>query len=278
MIACVMHDQDCVRFLQAVLPDVEMVWKGFRKVRRQVCRKVRQRMAELALASYDDYRAYLDVHADERVLLDSFLCITISRFYRDRALFDHLRDDLLIALCEEALARGDTGIACWSAGCASGEEPYTLALIWEAELRPRFPALTLRTLATDAGEVVLARAGQATYEPGSLRDLPPGWIERYFSERAGRYTLKPALARQVTFRKQDVRREWPRGPFHLILCRYLVFTYYAETLRRRIASKLISRLHPGGLLVLGNREALPNGIDGAKPTAHRAVYRRIENV
>jgi chemotaxis methyl-accepting protein methylase len=69
--------------------------------------------------------------------------------------------------------------------------------------------------------------------------------------------------------------EWPPGLFHLIFCRYLVFTYYAEALRRRIAAELIARSRTGGLLVLGNREALPGGIDGAIPTAHPAVYQRI---
>jgi chemotaxis protein methyltransferase CheR len=264
-----------VRFLQAVLPEVEMVWKGFRKVRRQVCRRVRLRMAELALASFDDYRTYLDAHADEWIVLDSFLRITISRFYRDRGFFDRLRDDLLVPLCEDATARGEASIACWSAGCASGEEPYTLALIWEAELGPRFPALTPHIVATDVGGVMLARARQGIYEPGSLRDLPPEWIPRYFNEQAGRHKLKPALACQVTFSQQDIRREWPQGPFHLILCRHLVFTYYTESLRRRIAAELIARLRTGGLLVLGNRETLPHGIAGAMPTAYRAIYKRI---
>jgi chemotaxis protein methyltransferase CheR len=90
------------------------------------------------------YRSHLEGHADEWAVLDELARITISRFNRDRGVFGALQADVLPALATAAVQRGSGTLEAWSAGCASGEEAYTVAIMWELELAPRFPALALR--------------------------------------------------------------------------------------------------------------------------------------
>ncbi|UCG87869.1 MAG: chemotaxis protein CheR, partial [Gemmatimonadota bacterium] len=122
-----MRDNDCVAFLQWALPRMQLQWPGFRKVRRQVCKRISRRMQELGIASTAAYRSFLRSNpAEWRTLAD--LCrVTISRFYRDKAVFHTLASSVLPELMEQAESRGDEVLTAWSAGCGSGEEPYTVA-------------------------------------------------------------------------------------------------------------------------------------------------------
>ena len=107
-----------------------MRWVGFRRVRRQVCKRIARRLIELGLQDLEAYRTLLGADAGEWSRLDSLCRITISRFYRDRAVWNYLGDVLLPDLTRFARRRGDEELRCWSVGCASGEEPYTLAMVW----------------------------------------------------------------------------------------------------------------------------------------------------
>jgi len=104
-----------------------------------VCNRARRRAGELGLSDLDAYRAYLEAHPEEWVVLDGLTPITISRFYRDHGTFDLLTREVLPTLATLAREGGRNKLEVWSAGCASGEEPYTLAIIWELELAARFP-------------------------------------------------------------------------------------------------------------------------------------------
>ncbi|MEE8226367.1 MAG: CheR family methyltransferase, partial [Kiloniellales bacterium] len=129
-----MRDEDCVRFLQWCLPPLGLRWAGYRRVRRTVCKRIERRRRELGLADAAAYRACLIADPGEWTRLDALCRISISRFYRDRAVFDHLVCDVLPNLATKAGRRADTALRCWSAGCASGEEPYSLAIAWRYAL------------------------------------------------------------------------------------------------------------------------------------------------
>jgi chemotaxis protein methyltransferase CheR len=269
----VLTRDECTALLQWALPRLGLRWAGFRRVRGQVCKRIRRRLEGLGLGA-DEYRTRLERDSRERALLDSFCRITISRFWRDRAVFDRLRDDLLPARAALARSRGERTLRCWSAGCASGEEPYSLSLAFRLAVAPRFPGLKLEILATDADPAVLARARLARYPPGALRELPPGWGDAAFEPADGERRLRAGWRRGVAFRRQDLRRRMPAGPFHLVLCRNLAFTYFDEPLQRQVLRRLCARLAPGGLLVLGVHERLPSGDFGLEPAAGRLpVYR-----
>ena len=170
-----MKDNDCVQFLQWALSQLHMRWQGFRKVRRQVCKRIQRRLDELELGTERDYRAYLQAHPEEWQMLDRLCRVTISRFYRDKQVFAFLARAVLPELARGSLARGERTVTLWSAGCGSGEEPYTLALLWELALKSSFPELEVRILATDSDPNMIRRAQEARYSASSLQDLPTAW-------------------------------------------------------------------------------------------------------
>jgi chemotaxis protein methyltransferase CheR len=234
-----------------------MRWPGFRKVRRQVGKRIARRLRVLDLEGLPAYRAYLDRHPREWLTLDEMCRISISRFYRDRGVFDLLKNGVLPDLARAALARGDKGIQAWSAGCASGEEAYTLKIVWELGLQRKFPSVSLDITATDAERQLLDRAHRGCYRASSLKDFPPEWLTLAFSRSGDDFCVRDVFRRGIEFRLQDIRREQPAGLFHLILCRHLVFTYFDEPLQREMLSQITARLHPAGFLVTGKQESLP---------------------
>lgn len=266
-------DRACVGLLQRALPLLGLRWEGFRRVRRQVCRRVARRLAELGLDA-EGYWRRLEREPAERELLDRLCRVTISRFYRDRAVFDRLAAEGLPGLAGLARRRGERELRCWSAGCASGEEPYTLAILFRLAVAPRFPGLGLRIVATDADEAVLARARRGCYAASTLRELPAPWREAAFRAEEAALCLRPEFRRAVSFRRMDLRGRMPEGPFHLLLCRNLAFTYFDEALQRAVLSRLQRRLVPGGLLVIGGHERLPAGAVGFAPAAGRLPIHR----
>ena len=204
-----MKDTACVDFLQWVLPQLRMRWPGFRKVRKQVCKRIERRRQALGLADVSAYRAYLESHPGEWSILDACCRISISRFYRDRAVFDYLGRVILPTLAETVLTRGQTELRCWSIGCASGEEPYTLKLLWHFDLQAGFPGLACRVTATDADEQLLQRAQTGCYPPGSLKELPVAWREAAFTLTGEEYCLQPDFRLGLDLYCQDIRTEWP---------------------------------------------------------------------
>lgn len=266
----------CTDFLQWALPRLGFRWAGFRKVRGQVCKRLRRRLEALGLADLDAYRNRLESDCEEWRALDGLCRITISRFYRDRGVCDHLKAVVLPALCQKLERGGQSRLRCLSLGCCGGEEPYTLALIWHFDLASRFPGLTLEVLATDSDPGSLARAARGCYSAGSLRDLPPQWRMAAFDLQEELYRLRPRFRQDVSFLRQDLREGMPAGPFHLVLCRNLAFTYFDDDGQRRTAKDLAARISPGGVLVLGKHESLPSNCQEFEVlSAHLAIYERV---
>lgn len=255
-----MTDRDCIALLQWALPQLGHRWEGYRRVRRQVCRRIAARIQALGLADAAAYRRRLEDEAAEWDALRRCLRVTISRFFRDRAVFQALADRVLPALGQTLEQRGEPVLRAWSAGCASGEEPYSLSLLWACTPQAHPPGLALAVLATDADAAVLERAAAACYRASSLREIPADWRQQAFTREGELHCLRPALAACVEFRLQDLGAEMPDGPFDLILCRNLAFTYFGLALQRRIAAGFAERLTAGGCLVLGRHERLPDGM------------------
>lgn len=251
-------DDELVGFLQWALPRLGLRWAGCRRVRGQVGKRLARRLRALGLADLGAYRARLEAgDPAEWGELEGMTRISISRFWRDREVFARLAGEVLPGLARDALA-GGTPLRCWSAGCASGEEPYTLALIWERLLAPAFPGLGLRLLATDVEARMLERARRACYPRSSLKELPAAWVAACFTAGAeGEACLEPRLRGRVELRQADLRRELPDETFDLVLCRNLAFTYFAASEQPALLARLLGRLRPGGVLVIGRKERLP---------------------
>ncbi len=270
-----MTDAQCVQFLQWALPRLRMRWGGFRKVRGQVCKRVQRRLQTLGLPDVQGYQAQLRRSPGEWCVLDGLCRITISRFYRDRDVFDQLCGPLPAALSAEARARDARHLDLWSVGCAGGEEPYSLALGWRLGAAAHLDGLDMHILATDTDPESLARARSACYGWGSVKGLPPAWREQAFVRQDDRYCLPAAWRRMVELRAQDIREDMPSRNFDLILCRNLVFTYFEAALQAEILQRLVAQLWPGGALVIGKHERLPSRTCALAPWAPRlGIYRR----
>lgn len=221
-------------------------------LRRRFAVRMRARGAD----TYQDYLATLRSDPAEFDALLVALTINLSYFFRNRAAFDALRYAVLTTLVARRSQAGRRRLAVWSAGCASGEEPYSVAMILADLLEPTLSRWDVQIHATDVDADVLARARRGVYRAASFEDLQAGFVERYFAHNGDTYTLQPAIRRMVTFRQHDLTTPPPLPRYDLILCRN-VLIYFAREHQEGIVRHLLDHLKPGGYLMLGMAEMLP---------------------
>jgi chemotaxis protein methyltransferase CheR len=268
-----MADADCVAFLQEALPRLGLRWQGFRKVHGQVCKRLWRRIKELGIEGFAAYRQRLDTHPEEWTVLDGLTHITISRFFRDKSIFEALERCVLPDIATRA-RREKRQARFWSAGCASGEEPYTLKIIWDLAVAPTYPGVKCSVIATDVDETVLKRARKGCYSRGSLRQLPEVLLHQGFEQSGSLFCVRQHYREGVTFLSQDLRSEAPDGFFDLILCRNVAFTYFEPPLQAEALDRLVRRLAEPGYLVIGARESLPHELSGLVPLSGvREIFR-----
>jgi chemotaxis protein methyltransferase CheR len=255
-IETVMRDEELVSFLRWALPRLRLRWEGFRKVRRQVGKRLGRRLDELGLQSLDQYRDRLQNNPAEWGVFDGFCRITISCLYRDKHVFDTLGARVLPELGQAAYLQ-DRAARCWCAGCACGEEVYTVKLLWELDAHPRLPRGRLEIIGSDVDPIVLRRAGKGCFSSSSLKAVPTHWRDIAFTRDDDCYCVRPKYRDGLAFLLQDIRSEIPAGPFDLILCRNLVFTYFDIEQQREMIGRIAATLRDGGYLVIGAHEQLP---------------------
>ncbi len=253
-----MDHAELTLLLQECAPRLGLRYHGFSNVRGQVLKRIARRIHALQLQDVAAYRARLHSDPAEWAALEELCVVTLSRFYRDAAVWRALEHEVLPQLAAAARAAGERHLCCWSVGCASGEEPYTLALVWELGLGGCQQGLGLSVLATDRHAPVLERAARARYPAGTLRELPQPWRERAFeSQGGGELLLREPFRRAVELRQADVSRWLPAETFGLILCRNVLFTYVDEQRQPALLAQLLSRLAEGGALLSAPRERVP---------------------
>ena len=218
-------------------------------------RRIERRMAIHDLATLADYVDLLRRSAQEVDLLFKELLIGVTSFFRDPAVWQHLRNTALPAL----LARrdGETKLRAWVAGCSTGEEAYTLAMAF-AETVQALPAhrdCSLQIFASDlsADAIVTARAGR--YPVSSAAHLEPERVARFFSQQGDTLSIRPSIRDMVLFAQQDIVLDPPFTRLHILCCRNLLI-YFDATLQRRLLPLFHYSLRPGGLLVLGSSETV----------------------
>jgi chemotaxis protein methyltransferase CheR len=251
-----MSHAECAAFLQWALPRLNLRWAGFRKVHGQVCKRLKHRMRELGLDGFAAYRARLEADPREWRIVDNCCHITISRFFRESSIFEIIEKCVLPDIAKRARREG-RGAYCWCAGCAAGEEAYTLKILWDIEVAGFYPGVCLRLIATDVDEVMLTRARVACFERTSLRELPPHLVSQAFDPIGGLFCVRPEHREGIEFLHQDLRSEAPAPLFDLILCRYAAFTYFVDCVQHQVLARIMERLRPDGYLVIGSGESLP---------------------
>jgi chemotaxis protein methyltransferase CheR len=225
-------------------------WKGYRKVRKGVIKRLRRHMEELDCTTLEAYIAILEQNRTEYQKCQAHLLVTISRFFRDKQVWQHLENRLL----PELVSYFPQELKTWSAGCACGEEPYSLAILWN---RLQFQT-TLKIIATDANPLCLERARKGIFGKSSLKALSPEYISSCFNRLSAHcYSILPHFQEPISWHEHDLLDAPPQSAFHLIFLRNNLLTYYQQPTLGRAAERIVKTLMPGGLLVIGAHEKLP---------------------
>jgi len=216
-------------------------------------RRLQRRMAATSTGTLADYRAYLQDHPEEYQRLISSFLIKVTEFFRDPELFSYLREQALPPLIDAARARGNE-LRLWSAGCATGEEAYSLAILVAEVLGADLDRFTVRIFATDLDATAIDFARRGVYPASALSTLPEDLIARYFARIDGAYEVVKRVRGLVVFGQHDLgqRPAFPR--IDLALCRN-VLIYFTPELQRRALQLFAFALRDGGLLALGKAEA-----------------------
>ncbi len=240
-------------FLREVAPRFGLQWRPFR--RRGIKRKLEQRIAELRLAQYDEYALRAKNDPEERVRLSEILTVTISRFFRDRKVFDLLEHSVISTILKNKQTKDEFKI--WSMGCANGEEPYSLSMLWKTSFENNFPDINLQILTTDINEALLTRAENGRYKESSLREVPEEGKRKFFKIENGFYLVDRSVMENVIFRKHDIVHEEPFPGMDIVCCRNLAFTYFSKEVQVDVLKKIFKSLNEGGYLIIGKDEVLP---------------------
>jgi len=237
---------------------------------RYILRRLRVRMGRLKLTSYKDYLDYIRKHPTELGEIQESLSINVTRFFRNRDTYESVRDDVL-----PLLGKKKKNIKIWSAGCAVGAEPYSIAMI-ASDAVPKSTKVSV--MATDVKNELLNTARFGVYSKPYLAEMKTTEINRYFIETGAEdYKVKPHIKSMVNFRQQDLMKDdFPRN-IDMVFCRN-VLIYVDREAQNVILNKFFKALNPGGFLVLGRTETLfgdwRKSVDIIS-TKHR-IYRKKE--
>jgi two-component system CheB/CheR fusion protein len=221
-------------------------------------RRLRRRIAIAGVKTVGAYQEYLETHPDEEEHLVADFLIKVTSFFRDPALFARLGEVVLPELIEDAAADGRE-LRLWSAGCATGEEAYSLALLVAELLAARRDPPVVRIFATDVDQSALAFARLGVYPMTALANVPPDLIAHHFIEHNGTYEARKEMRSLLVFGHHDLAQRPPFPNTDLIVCRN-VLIYFTPALQRRALDIFAYSLRHGGYLVLGKSEtALPMG-------------------
>ena len=207
-------------------------------------RRINKRMHDVGVDGYAAYEEMLETHPDEVVYLFNTILINVTSFFRDPEAWEYLADNVLPRLV--AKRDGEWQVRAWSAGCATGEEAYSLAmLLAEAMGRDEFRA-RCKVYATDVDEDALAFARHAKYSRQAVEAVPAGLRKKYFGEVGGAYLFSPELRRSVVFGRLDLVQDAPISRINLLDCRNTLMYVNAET-QARIATRFA--LEDSGVLL-----------------------------
>ncbi len=232
--------------------------------------RLSKRLRRLGLDSFRSYLSYLDQDEDELEAMINAITTNYTSFFREPEHFRFLRETFL----PEALEKDRRKLRFWSAGCSSGEEPYSLAM----ELLENIPDIAARDvliLATDVSTRALSAAVEGLYPPEPVFKCQPLYRKRYFAEDgdSGMFSVSPEVKRLVRFRYLNLFDPWPmRGPFDLIMCRN-VMIYFERGPKMELVRRFRDILRPGGYLFVGHSESLTGEEHGLRYVCP-AVYRK----
>lgn len=198
---------------------------------------------------FSSFQPFLQALDKDKDLYDAFfkhLTINVSQFFRDTNQWNTLRQNVL-----PMIIKGQTSVKLWSAGCSSGQEPYSLAIT----MREYFPGVKVSISATDIDENVLRQAREGIYRQSDLSSTPPELVPKYFTKSEKGYQVNDAIKNLVSFQKQNLLTASFDSGFDFIACRNVVI-YFTDQAKEMLYSKFAQSLKPGGILFTGSTEHL----------------------
>ncbi|HEY2541543.1 MAG TPA: CheR family methyltransferase, partial [Gaiellaceae bacterium] len=229
-------------------------YTGYR--RPTLLRRFDKRLEAVGVEGWAAYRAYLEQHPEEFGELFNMILINVTGFFRDKETWDVVAAEVIPQMLA---AREEAGpIRVWSAGCASGEEPYTVAMLLAEAMGEQPYKERVKIYATDVDGDALAEAREATYTAKQLADVPEELRERYFQPANGGFAFRSDLRRSVIFGRNDLHRDPPISRVDLLVSRNTLM-YFSPEIQERILSNFYFSLRRGGYLVVGKAEALQQG-------------------
>jgi two-component system CheB/CheR fusion protein len=216
-------------------------------------RRVQKRMQQIGVASYSDYGDYLEVHPDEFLPLFNTVLINVTGFFRDPQAWQTLAGQVLPRILESKGAHEP--VRCWSAGCASGEEAYTLAILLAEAMGDQELRRRVKIYATDVDEEALAQARQGSYAEAQLEGLPAELLGRYFEKAGERWVFRAELRRSLIFGRHDLVQDAAISHLDLLICRNTLMYLNSET-QAKVLARFHFALQRNGYLFLGKAETL----------------------
>jgi two-component system, chemotaxis family, CheB/CheR fusion protein len=219
-------------------------------------RRIRRRMALHKLSDLKDYLRYVKETPNEAEDLYRDVLITVTDFFRDPDAFEVLKKNVFGPLLAERDPQSDLRI--WVPGCATGEEPYSIAMAlmeFISQMPHKKSLMAVHIFATDVNEMSLTKARAGIYSSASVKDLNPEQLHRFFVKQDGMYHVQKSIREMCVFAKQNVAKDPPFSNLDLISCRNLLI-YFGEPLQMRVIPMFHYALRPGGYLMLGGSETL----------------------
>jgi chemotaxis protein methyltransferase CheR len=258
------------------------IWLGSAKT-ALLCGRLFRRLRELEISSLETYYervAGTDQHEERARMIDA-ITTNETRFFREPRQFEFMMQEVFPRWRGDAERRlRSKRVRIWSAGCASGEEPYTLAMLLATHL-PAAEGWDLRILATDISNRVLKKAREGIYPIAKSTELPKdllhGFMLRGIAERQGEMKVKIEIQQMVEFRRVNLNQECDlgEGPFDAIFCRN-VLIYFDLDSKRRVVEKLVRHLAPNGVLFVGHAENL-NSVSSHLRSLEPTIYTKTGN-
>jgi two-component system, chemotaxis family, CheB/CheR fusion protein len=236
-------------------------------------RRIRKRMEAVGISEYSDYLDHLEVHQDEFPALFDTILINVTGFFRDPQAWDYYSTEVVPRLLE-GIGPNDP-IRVWCAGCASGEETYTLAIVLAEALGTAGYLERVKIYATEVDEDALNQARQGSYSAADIEPIPAPLLERYFEQGDQRYAFRKDLRRAIIFGRNDLTQDAPISRIDLLTCRNTLMYFNAET-QARILNRFHFALNPWGFLFLGKSEMLITHSDLFRPVnLKRRVFAKV---
>lgn len=237
-------------------------FRGYK--RTSLRRRISLRMEAVGAEDFIAYRAYLEAQPSEYEELLNTVLINVTSFFRDEEAWQSLRQQVIPAIIEQAA--DDRPIRVWSVGCASGEEPYSIAMLFAEHMGAANFCRRVKIYATDLDEDALKSARLATYSPRDVENVPPELLERYFERTNNHYVVERELRKCVIFGRHNVVHDAPISRIDLLCCRNLLIYLEAET-QGIVLPRLHYALNRDGYLFLGKAET---------QLARSALFRAVE--